>query len=152
MTTTGPTDADCAEPTPVQLAEQAAQAIRAGNHLTRPDVSPMSGPAETADLVAALAETTARLPQLLGQLAFRLAAEGHAGRLRLDALSTASDPATAVATATSALARTAAYAAHAGRDLDAAHQVLAHLALARDEKTALRIGPYPRPTGPRMHR
>ncbi|HEX7355021.1 MAG TPA: hypothetical protein VF288_09350 [Mycobacteriales bacterium] len=145
MTATGPTGAAGAEPTLVQLAEQAAEAIRALNHLTRPGVVGPSSPAETAGIVATLAATTARLPQLIGQLSSRLVTEQQHGRLRLDALSAAPDPATAVAAATSSLARAATYAARAGHDLDAAHQRLAHLAVARDE-TARRVGRHPRPT------
>lgn len=152
MTAAGPTGAAGIEPTPLQLAEQAAQAIRALNHLTRPGIAALSGPAETADLVATLALTTARLPQLIGQLASRLVIEQQAGRLHLDTLSASSDPATAVAAATSALSRAATYAARVGHDLDAAHQGLAHLAVARDDETTRRIGLHPQPPRPRMHR
>jgi hypothetical protein len=115
-----------------QLGEQAAEAVRALNHRTRPGLGTLTDPADLCALVAELACLAHRLPQLLGQLSAWLVGEEQAGRLRLDTCSDACspqpDPATAVATATDALTRAGDCAQHTGRALDAAQQILAHLA------------------------
>jgi hypothetical protein len=111
-----------------QLAEQAAQAVRTLNHLTRPGVGALTDPAQVCDVIAALACTVGRLPQLLGQLSGWLVSQQRAGRLRVDVCSPVCDPAAAVADAAAALAQASQCAHQAGRALDAAHQTLAHLA------------------------
>jgi hypothetical protein len=105
-----------------QLAEQAAQAVRALNHLTRPGLGALSGPAEVCHLVAALACTTNRLPQLLDQLSGWLLGEKQADRLRVDACSPWPDPAATVTDASAALAQARQCVHRAGHALDAAHQ------------------------------
>jgi hypothetical protein len=115
-------------PTVGQLAGQAAESVRAINHLTRPGVSALTGPAELDTVVADLACLAARLPQLLAQLAGWLHTEQRHGRLRVDALAPHTDSATAVAAAIEALTQASDCAQHTGRTLDAAHQTLAHLA------------------------
>jgi hypothetical protein len=126
----GPGLGRCAEElTVAQLAEQAAQAVRALNHLTRPGVGVLLQPAQVAELVAVLAGAAGGLPQLLGQLDRWLVAQARAGRLRVDACEDSPpDPAGTVAAATDALARASRCAHDAGRALDAAHQHLALLA------------------------
>lgn len=47
-----------------QLGEQAAQAVRALAYLTRPGLGALAGPADAAELIAALARASAGLPQL----------------------------------------------------------------------------------------
>lgn len=116
------------ELTPAQLGEQAAQAVRALNHLTRPSVGALTDPAELCELIAELACVAGRLPQLLGQLSGWLHSEERAGRLRVDACSLQPDPAAAVAAAIDCLIRASDCAQHTGRALNAAQQTLTHLA------------------------
>lgn len=117
-----------------QLGEQAAQAIRTLNHLTRPAIGAPSDPAETAELIAALAYSSGGLPQLLGQLSRWLVDQQRAGRLRLDTWSEFPDPAAAIDAVTGHLAQAAQCANATGRALDAAHQHLAHLAATADSE------------------
>lgn len=116
------------EPTTGELAEQAAQAVRTLNHLTRRDSGALAYPGEVCEIVAALACTASRLPQLFGQLNGWLVSEDRAGRLRVDACSPAPDPGAAVADVIGELTRASQCAHAAGRALHAAHQQLAHLA------------------------
>lgn len=111
------------------LAGQAAEAVRALNHLTHPGIGSLSGPAEADAVLADLACLAGRLPQLLAQLAGWLRTEDQAGRLRVDACCPYPDSAAAVAAATAALTRAGGAACHTGAALDAAHQTLAHLAV-----------------------
>lgn len=120
-------------PTLGQLGEQAAETVRALNHLTRHESGALAYPGEVCELVAALACTASRLPQLLGQLNAWLHAEQQHGRLRVDALSPQPDPGAAVAAVIGELTRASQCAHAAGRALDTAHQQLAHLA-ASDER------------------
>jgi len=117
-----------------QLGEQTAQAVRALNHLTRPGAGALAYPGEVCELVAALACMARRLPQLLGQLGGWLVSEDRAGRLRLDTCSPTPDPAEAVAAVIGELAQASQCAHAAGRALDAAHQHLAHVAAAGDQR------------------
>ncbi len=116
-----------------QLAEQAAEAVRALNHLTRPCAGGLDDPGELSDIVAALVCTTARLPQLLAQLSSWLVGEQRAGRLRVDAWSDTPAAATVTA-ATTALRQAASCAVRASHELDAAHQSLAHLAATGEDE------------------
>jgi hypothetical protein len=118
------------EPTVGQLGEQTAEAVRALNHLTRSGTGGLRDPAEVYEVVAALACTAGRLPQLLGQLSQWLFSEQRAGRLRVDDGAPSPDPAVAVAAVIGDLAQASRCAHDAGRALDAAHQHLAHLAAA----------------------
>lgn len=111
-----------------EVAEQAAQAVRTLNHLTRPAAGALSEPGQACDLVAALACTAGRLPQLLEQLSRWLRGEAAAGRLRVDAWSSSPDPAAAVAEASAGLDQASRCVHRAGHALDAAHQALAQLA------------------------
>lgn len=116
-----------------ELAEQTAESIRALNHLTLAADEVLTDPTETCDVVASLARAAGRLPQLLGQLSRWLVSENRAGKLRLDAWASTTDIDYAVTVAIGDLAEAAEAARRAGRALDAAHQVLAHLAAAADE-------------------
>jgi hypothetical protein len=122
-----------AELTTGELAEQAAEAVRALNHLTRRESGTLAYPGEVCEIVTALARAASRLPQLLGQLSGWLHAEQRHGRLRVDALSPQPDPAMAVADVIGELTRASQCAHAAGRALDAAHQQLAHLAASGDD-------------------
>ena len=117
-----------------RLAEQAAEAVRTLNHLTRPGVGALAEPAEVCELVAALACTTGRLPQLLGQLSGWLVSQQRAGRLRVDTWSPQPNPAAAVAAAAGCLTQAAHSTQRAGHALDAAHQHLAHLATTGNDE------------------
>ena len=110
-----------------QLAEQAAEAIRALNHLTRPATTALRDPAEAGDLAAALSCLTGRLPQLLGQLNRWLTGQQQAGHLQTDTRPSAPDSAAAVQAVTGHLDQAAACAQQVSDALDAAHQHLAHL-------------------------
>ena len=72
----------------MELAEQAAEALRELNHRTR-DPRAFTGPAELYRLVGELALLAGRLPQLLHQLDRWLRAEHDVGRVRAD---TGTDP------------------------------------------------------------
>jgi len=84
----------------LDLADQAAQAVRELNHRTR-GAGAFTGPAELYRLVAELALLVGRLPQLLGQLDQWLHTEHDAGRLRTD---NRTDPGPAVRDAAAHLA------------------------------------------------
>jgi len=116
------------ELTIAQLAEQAAESIRALNHLTYPGTGAPNGPADASEVVASLARVAGRIPQLLGQLSRWLVSEHRAAQLRLDAWSPTPDVGTAVTEAVADLTEAAEAARRAGRALDAANQVFAHLA------------------------
>lgn len=115
-----------------QLGEQAAQAMRALAHLTRPGLGALADPADAAQLIAALARVTGGLPQLASQLTGWLTDQDRAGRIRVDAdcPTDSAGTATAVTQATAALAEAGRCAHAAGRALDAAQQTLARLAAA----------------------
>jgi hypothetical protein len=72
--------------TPRDLADQAAEAIRSLNHLTRgePGDNALEYPADVYSVVANLKIMTERLPQLFGQLTEWLWAEQAAGRVAHD--------------------------------------------------------------------
>jgi hypothetical protein len=119
------------EPDVVDLAEQAAQAVRELNHATLADHA-LTGPAQLDRLVAELAVMAGRIPQLLGQLDRWLTGELRAGRIRSD---NDADPAHIVGNAADWLAG----ARHAAHDLattlDGAHQHLAHLGATQPRQT-----------------
>lgn len=101
------------ELTIAQLAEQAAESIRALNHLTLPGGA-LSDPADACEVVASLARATGRAPQLLGQLSRWLGSEHRAGQMRLDAWSPMADVSEAVTAAVVALTKAAQAACQAG--------------------------------------
>lgn len=116
------------ERTLTQWAELAEQAVRVLNHRTRPTLIELTGPAQTAEVIAVLASMAAMLPQLLDQLARWLLEQQHDGRLRVDFLAPHSDVCQAVHAAVGALAHASECSRRTGHALHAAHQHAAHLA------------------------
>ena len=127
------------------LADQAVHAVRMLNHRTRPAAGGLADPLDTAEIIAALASTTAMLPQLLGQLAHWLALEHHRGRLRVDDLAPLPDPAQTVHALTSSLHHAIQCVQRAAEELDTAHEHAAHLARAeppgRGPNSCRSVGP-----------
>jgi hypothetical protein len=130
-------DAAASEPGVGEIGWQAAEAIRTLNHLTQPATGTLSDPADAAELAAALACLTGRLPQLLGQLSRWVADEQQRGGLRVDAISPCPDADAATDAVARCLSQAAQHVNRAGRDLDAAHQHLAHLALRPEAEPRL---------------
>lgn len=64
------------------LADRAAEAIRALNHLTRNDG--LGYPSDVYDIIGSLQLMAQRLPQLFSQLGAYLITEGNEGRIRHD--------------------------------------------------------------------
>ena len=113
----------------LSLGEQAARAIRDLNHLTRgPDA--FADPAETCQLIAALATMIGRLPQLLDQISTWLHGERVAGLLRVDATAGTDDPAELDTLITECLTQAGHCAHRLNHVLDTAQQHAAHLAAA----------------------
>lgn len=112
-----------ADPTVLDLADLAAEAVRDLNHRTR-HADAFTGPSELYRLVGDLTLLVGGLPQLLGQLEGWLHAEHDAGRVRSD---THNDPGPAVSDAADDLAEAGDAARNVARALNGAHQHLAHL-------------------------
>ena len=70
--------------TPAAIADQAAEAIRSLNHLTRREAAGLTYPSDVYDVLGGLATMAARLPQLAQQLASWLEREHQAGRVGQD--------------------------------------------------------------------
>ena len=112
-----------ADPTVLDLADRAAQAVRDLNHRTR-HADAFTGPAQLYRLVGDLALLVAGLPQLLAQLEGWLQNEHDAGSVRSDSHA---DPGPAVSAAADDLAEAGDAARDVARALNGAHQHLAHL-------------------------
>jgi hypothetical protein len=110
-----------------QWAEQAEQAVRVLTHGTRPAIGELTDPADTAEIIAALAALTGMLPQLLDQLAAWLLDSQHRGQLGVDTIGLHTDAAQAVHAAAGALAHSRECAQRTASMLDTAHQHAAHL-------------------------
>jgi hypothetical protein len=108
------------------LGEQAAEAIRGLNHLTRRSDA-FTDPAELSWLLADLAAMADRLPQLFGQLHSWLSQQHRAAPLRAD---TDADPGVLVASTAAQLTRAQRCAEQLAGALHTAHQHVAHLATA----------------------
>jgi hypothetical protein len=108
------------------MADQAAEALRTLNHLTR-RAGTLTDPADAYLLLGALTSLVDRLPQLLDQISTRLHTDLPA-RLRLDALAPTGDPADLLAGVTADLARAGHHAHRLGTGLNRALQLLSHLA------------------------
>ncbi|MDQ2708350.1 MAG: hypothetical protein M3Z25_12220 [Actinomycetota bacterium] len=115
-----------AEPGVLNLGEQAAEAIRELNHRTRHHDA-LADPAELSWLLADLAATANRLPQLLDQLRTWLHHEHDTDRLRAD---TDTDPADLIALTDAQLNCARRHARHLAAAIETAHQHTAHLATA----------------------
>ena len=112
------------------LAGEAAEAIRALNHATRPAAGGLEYPADAYDVTGQLAALAARLPQALAQLLAFLRAEEAAGRIAMAAGEHAGDPAAMLAAVTADLDADAAHARRLGMALDAAQGRLTWAAAA----------------------
>ena len=123
------------------LADQAAHAIRLLNHRTRLGIGGPVDPADAAEIIAALATMTARLPQLLGQLAGWLEHEHHHSRLRVDDLTPQPDTAQTVHAVSNSLQHATRCLQRVAAELDTAHQHAAHLASARSQDSCRSVGP-----------
>jgi len=115
-----------AEPGVLHLSEQTAEAIRQLNHRTR-HLDAFTDAAELSWLLADLAATARRLPQLLDQLRTWLHHERDNDRLRAD---TDTHSADLVALADAELTGAGHRAQQLAAALEAAHQHAAHLATA----------------------
>jgi hypothetical protein len=113
------------DPGVLHLGEQAAEAIRELNHRTR-HLDALADPAELSWLLADLAATAGRLPQLLDQLRTWLNHEHDNDRLRAD---TDANPADLVTLTAAELTCAGRNARHLAAALDTAHQHAAHLAM-----------------------
>ena len=111
------------EPDLLQLAEDAAEAIRALCHRTRGQHA-LVDPAELSRLLAELSTMTSRLPQLLDQLHRWLRHQHDTGRVRAD---TDADPDQLVCQAAAQLTGASHSAHRLAGTLDTAHQHVAHL-------------------------
>ena len=111
------------QPSTIELAATAAQAVRELNHRTRgPDA--VTGAADLYPLVTELVQLVDALPQLVNQLGRWLHAEHDADRVRSD---NSTDPGPAVSQATTQLADAGNAARDLAHTLDRAQQYLAHL-------------------------
>lgn len=105
-------------------AEQAAEAIRAANHLTFPGRAAPGRPADAAAIIGSLLAMTQRLPQLLGQLSHWLETEHQAGRAGHDQRL---DPGLTVAVIREELQAASNTFRRAESALDRAHAACSHL-------------------------
>lgn len=109
--------------TPAQLAEHAAEAVRAINHLTL-HASAFTWPAQVSDTIGQLAVLTQRLPQALIQMGQWLDTADAAGRVGHD---TDDTPNLSLLFAWTALASAEHHATQLAAALADAHNEIAHL-------------------------
>lgn len=109
---------------PAGLASQAAEAVRALNHATRPGASGLVFPADAYDVTGQLALLASRLPQALAQLLTFLRTEIQAGRIVIVAGDQAGDPAAVLAAVTASLDSAVVSARRLHQALDAAQNNL----------------------------
>jgi hypothetical protein len=109
---------------PAGYADQAAEAVRALNHVTLPGAGGLVFPADAYETAGALGMLAARLPQALAQLSAFLQAEADAGRIVIVAGPHAGDPDTAIGAARGCLDAAAAAAGRLYEALDAAQNAL----------------------------
>ncbi|MEB3065749.1 hypothetical protein, partial [[Mycobacterium] zoologicum] len=121
--------------TAAQLADQAAHAICELTRRTHPTGDGLVYPADTAAIIATLAQITGMLPQLLAQFTRWLAHQHQHGRLALDSLAPQPDLASAMQALTSSLQHASAHAKDTATELDTAHQHTAQLAAAAQPAT-----------------
>lgn len=113
-----------------RYAEQAAEAVRAGNHATQPCAGGLNGPADVYDVMGCLAMLAARLPQALAQLQAFLDNETDAGRVRIVDGEHVGDPVAAVTTCAHWTDTATAAAQGLQHALDQAHAALTWAAQA----------------------
>jgi hypothetical protein len=137
----------------IDLAEQAAEAVRALNYLTRRPGTP-ADPADTYLLLAALTTLAQRLPQLLTQINRQLDTDLDPTQLRVDDWAPIHDPAALIDHVCSDLHCASQHADRLGTALDSAQQAIAHIAVAdthqpneRPEITEQGVSFRPQPEG-----
>lgn len=117
-----------------ELAEQAAEAIRGLNHLTR-DAGSLRTPAEAYRVLSALSAATERLPQTLQQLDALLQLWTEQGVVSIDDGEFIGDPEAAAATVSVHLLEEARPALEAaGRGLAAAQQAIAFASFTGEDE------------------
>jgi hypothetical protein len=109
---------------PAELAGDAAEAVRALNHATRPGSGGLAFPADAYDVTGQLALLAARLPQALAQLLAFLHTEVKAGRVVIVAGGHAGDPAAVLAAVTASLDAAVASTRRLHQALDSAQNQL----------------------------
>lgn len=125
------------DPSLTDLADGAAEAIRALNHRTLGGSGDLAVPSEVCGVLAALSALATRLPQLTQQLAAVLDRQLRDGQLIADGM-TPADAAALVAAIRRSAQVAGCHANEFGRFLDAAHQAAAHLAI-RGERAPPRL-------------
>lgn len=111
------------QPTPVQLADAAAEAVRSLNHATIRGTG-LEFPADAYDVLGALALLAARLPQALRQVQHFLDDATEAGRVSIVDGEHAGDPVAAVTTCAHHLEHATTAAEQLRRTLDAAREAI----------------------------
>jgi hypothetical protein len=122
-----PADEQAGTPPPRVLADQAAESIRALNHLTPEG---LEYPGDLYDVIASLKLAAQRLPQLLGQLSAWLEHEHAASRIAHD---TGQTPEPYVQGVTGSLAQAGADSSALADALNAAHNACSGLKAAEPE-------------------
>jgi hypothetical protein len=108
----------------MQLADEAAEGIRALNHATLPAAGGLVFPADAYAVTGSLAVLAARLPQVLSQIEVFLADELAAGRIVIVAGEHAGDPTAAITLAAAWLQGARVAAHHLRHALDGAQAAL----------------------------
>ena len=111
-------------PSALGLADDAAEAIRALAHVTRPARGGLAYPADVYELLGVLGLLAGCLPQVLAQTSTFLTGELAAGRVVIVAGDHAGNPGAVIGEAAAILDRAGAAAAGLARDLDAAQSAL----------------------------
>lgn len=107
-----------------ELAEQAAELVRALNHATRSEAGELEYPSDVYKIVGSLQTLAERLPQLFGQLAAFLMAEANADRI---GHSSGGSPRTWIDDVLEALTKASDSADELAADLDRAHNAASGL-------------------------
>jgi hypothetical protein len=118
--------------TAARHAAEAAEAIRALNHATRPHAGGLVFPADAYDVTAELSALSARLIQALAQLAGFLNRQHAAGQVTIVAGPHEDDPDAVLAEVTAALDTATAASRRLHHALDTAHNALTWAAATGD--------------------
>lgn len=120
----------------VQLARHLDEVVRALNYATRPGDRRLDNVPDAYDVLGALREATAKLPQALGQIAAVLHHQERAGQLHAGSgFPHAGDPRTAIVMATVALRDAAGATASASTALGQAQTAVSGLSHAEPTAT-----------------
>jgi hypothetical protein len=112
------------QPSALGLAQDAAEAIRALAHATRPARGGLTYPGDAYELLGVLGLLAGCLPQVLAQIEAFLTGELAAGRVVIAAGDHTGNPGAVIGEAAAFLRRAQAAAAGLARDLDAAQSTL----------------------------